>query len=284
MRKEDLENLKALQRRMDAIAKANNAPTTKDGKLLRELNDQKELVDSLKVPSPERAKAVNHLLDLAYQYYQSAGSIDSHSLPGISKDELVRYYNRVHRVAFNLALQTHVHHFLVNISIVLLQLENLPETFATSAQFENIREQFQSELGLILEQGYALDLDEYQTSIEPVWLVIKMAKHLTADNFKGLVKELDRYSRLRTGKEHQVGYQPDKAHTKPLQPKLSPEDQQKEIAKQKAQAEMQKRQAGRLKITKDDQDRLIVRVPTKRETQTKFGVDDGKNQDQQGQK
>ena len=63
MRKEDLENLKALQRRMDAIAKANNAPTTKDGKLLRELNDQKELVDSLKVPSPERAKAVNHLLD-----------------------------------------------------------------------------------------------------------------------------------------------------------------------------------------------------------------------------
>lgn len=270
MKKEELENLKALQKRMAAIAKANNAPSSKEGKMLRELNDQKELVDSLKTPSPERAKAINKLLDLGYQYYKLAGSVDPHSLPGIKEEELVRYYNRVHRVAFNLALQTHVHHFLVNMSVVLLQLENLPETFATNAQFENVREQFRSELGLVLQQGYALDLDEYQNAIEPLWLVIKMAKHLTADNFKALVKELDRYSRLRTGKENKVGYHPDKAHTKPAHKKLSDEELKHEVAKQRTQAEMQKKQQNRLQITKDSNDHLIVRIPTKTQAQKKF--------------
>lgn len=264
--KTERENLKRLYEKLDAIGENNNNKENqpKDVQTLRALGDQKELVDSLDPKSTAYRQAYNDLLELGYKYYQVSGQVDAHSLPGVSASDLIHYYNRSHRTAFNLQLQTQVHEFLVQVTPVLMQLQNVPAVAATNAQFEQIRATFQKQLTNILVYGFALDLAYYQEHIESIWLVIKLARRLTPNDFKPLVMVLDKYSRMRTGQEEKVGYVPDEAHRKKPKTKPSKEEMEKQARQQKMQALQQAKQASRLSIRKDDQGRLIVDIPTKR--------------------
>lgn len=264
--KTERENLKRLYKKLDAIGENNNNKENQpeDVQALRALGDQKELVDSLDPKSTAYRQAYNDLLDLGYKYYQVSGQVDAHSLPGVSASDLVHYYNRSHRTAFNLQLQTQVHEFLVQVTPVLMQLQNVPAVAATNAQFEQIRTTFQKQLTNILVYGFALDLAYYQEHIESIWLVIKLARRLTPNDFKPLVMVLDKYSRMRTGQEEKVGYVPDEAHRKKPKMKPSKEEMEKQARQQKMQALQQAKQASRLSIREDDQGRLIVDIPTKR--------------------
>ena len=262
--KAERENLKRLYEKLDAIGASNEQrqADTKDVQVLNELTDQKELVDSLDPKSTAYRQAYNDLLELGYKYYQLSGQVDDHSLPGVSASDLVHYYNRSHRTAFNLTLQTQVHEFLVQVTPVLMQLQNVPSVAATSAQFEHIRSTFQQQLTNILVYGFALDLAFYQENIESIWLVIKLARHLTPDDFKPLVKVLDKYSRMRTGHETKVGYVPDEAHLKKPKTEVAKEEKEKQARQQKLQELQQAKQASRLSIRKDADGRLIVDIPS----------------------
>lgn len=263
MNKAERDQIKRLYQRFDAVKKDNEhqGELSKDVKALRLLSDQKKLVDSLKPGSIAYSRAYNKLLELGYRYYQASGEVDPKSLPGISARDLIQYYNRVHAQAFNLDVQTHVHEFLVGAAPVLMQLKNVPPEMVTNVQLEDVRRGFQQELAVILDYGFARDLAEYQTHLEPKWLVIKMARHLTVDDFKGLVQVMDRYSRLRTGQEKNVGYQPPKEKQKDPNKKPSSEEVHRQKVQERQQKEAQEKAKYRLDIRKDDQGHLIVHVP-----------------------
>lgn len=266
MDKKTRESYKRLYAKLDAISYANDHAddVPKDVRALNKVVEKRQLLDSLDKDSPEYAQAYNDLLEAGYKYYQASGEVDMHDLPdGIGAEQLVQYYHRVHASAFNLNVQKHMHIFLVQISPLLMQLENVPLNLrATKRQFESIRGGFQMELQYLLAHGFALDLDVYNRRLEPAWLMIKMARRLTPDSFKKLVAEMDRYTRLRTGAEQKVGYHPDKAHTKDPNKKPSPQ----EIANQKRAKEQQERQRERAKthlsFQQDENGNLVVLPPT----------------------
>lgn len=261
-------DLKRLYKRLDAIAAHNDEQEheSEEVKLLRQLGDQKELVDSLDKSTVAYRKAYNDLLILGYKYYKASGQLDPHSLPDVTADQLIQFYNRQHKTAFNLDLQTHVHQFLVEVTPILLQLENVPAVAATTAQFEQIRLSFQKVLTNILTYGFALDIAYYQEHIESDWLVIKMARQLSPNDFKPLVRDMDRYSRMRTGQEQNVKYVPDEAH-RPLtkaekEAKKTDAEKRQEEAKRRNQIKEQAKRASRLQIQKDANGNLIVNMPS----------------------
>ena len=264
--KQTRENYKKLYAKLDAINYANHHEdeVPKDVKALRAVAEKKQLLDTLDKNSIEYGLTYRQLLEEAYKYYQATGQVDTHDLPqDVDGTQLVEYYNRLHANAFNIVVQRRIHNFLVQVSPILMQLENVPlDLRATKNQFERIRQSFQEQLQFLLEHGFALDFDVYNRRLEPAWLVVKMARQLTPASFKVLVKELDRYTRLRTGAENKVGYTPDKAHTKA--PNKKPSAQQQ--AMEKRAKEQQKKEAERkkthLSFEQDENGHLVVLPPT----------------------
>jgi hypothetical protein len=228
LKKEAKKQLLRVYNKMDGLAEYSKKKHNEDIVKLHQVATQKEFLDTLKPGTGKYEIAYSHLLELSYQYYQVTGELPKELLPkDVNLSMLIESYHQTHKDAFNMIVQNQIHAYLVNTVPLLKQLQQTAQVGPTIDQYADVRLGFQQQLRFLLSHGFALDLKFYRAEIEPVWLILKVARKLTANDFKPIVRVLDRYSRLQTGNESKVLYHADDAHTAkkdPVKP-TSKEDQ-----------------------------------------------------------
>lgn len=214
MKKEAKKQLLRVYNKMDGLAEYSKENHDQDIVKLHQVATQRDFLNTLVPGTGKYEVAYSHLLELAYQYYQVTGELPKELLPkDVDLSMLIESYHQSHRDAFNTAVQNQVHAYLINVVPLLKQLQKTAQVGPTIDQYADVRLGFQQQLRFLLSHGFALDLKFYKSEIESVWLILKIARKLKADDFKPIVRVLDRYSRLQTGMESTVLYHADDAHT-----------------------------------------------------------------------
>lgn len=258
MKKEEKQQILRVYKKMDGLAKYNSEKHDKDIVLLHQVAAQYDLLNTMKPGTGEYEIAYRRLLSLAYQYYQVTGELPSELLPkGVNLEMLIKSYHQAHQDAFNTTVQDQVHAYLINTVPLLKQLQQTAQVGPTIDQYADIRLGFQQQLLFLLVHGFSLDLKFYETEIEPIWLILKVARKLTANDFKPLVRILDRYSRLQTGNESQVIYHADADHVAKQEDSgaISKEDKLRREKEQQIKA-------SRLGIDDAKGDQMVVKLPS----------------------
>lgn len=258
LKKETKQQLLRVYNKMDGLADYNKQDHDKDIVKLHQVATQWNLLKTLTPGTGTYEMAYSHLLKLAYQYYQVTGELPKELLPkDVNLSMLIESYHQSHKDAFNTVVQNQVHRYLINTVPLLKQLEQTAQVGPTVDQYADIRLGFQQQLRFLLSHGFSLDLNFYKTNIEPVWLILKVARKLVANDFKPIVGVLDRYSRLQTGNESSVLYHVDDAHT-------VVEDETKPVSKEDQEQHEKENQArkARLGINDTTDGKMVVKLPS----------------------
>lgn len=256
MKKEDKKNLERLYEKLDAIENKYSETLSDDVKALRKLEEQYKYWESFEHSTVGYTVAYSDLLLCCYDYYLLTGELsDKYTPQGVTIPYLVEWFNRDHKIAFNLGVQHKVHTFLVSIVPTLKALESIDPKIV-SAELGMCVRGFSEQCKFIINHGFALDIEFYKHYIEPKWTVLEMSRALTVDQFKPVVEVLDKYSRLRTGKESKVVFTPDESHTKTVK------DEGPSEADLKRQDYERKKAETRLALHEDG-DKIVVTLPKK---------------------
>lgn len=254
MKKEDKQNLKRLYEKLDAIENRHLETLSDDVKALRKMEDKYKYWKSFQAGTVGYTKAYRELLLCCYDYYLLTGELfDKYTPEGVTVPYLVEWFNREHKIAFNLGVQQRVHIFLMSIVHTLKALETI-DPKVVSTELGMCVKGFEDQCKFIVEHGFALDIEFYKHYIEPKWVVLEMSRSLTVEQFRPLVEVLDKYSRLRTGKELKVVFTPDESHIK------KSKDEGPSEADLKRQEYEREKAKSRLSLN-DDGDKIVVTLP-----------------------